>query len=188
MSKFLAIVFLFLIFNVNGLAGEYVVDREAENEVKFISEAIWENFEGVTGFIDGYVYWDGEKLTNKSELYFEVELNTVETGNGKRDRDMREDYLHTNRFPYTHYTGKIVDVKDSTDSILKISTDGVMFIHGVERKLTVNALMTKNEEGYQVKSNFIIKLSDYNIKIPQLMIFKINEEMQLQLTFYVKKI
>ena len=40
----------------------------------------------------------GEELTNKSELYFEVELNTVETGNGKRDRDMRDDYLQTDLF------------------------------------------------------------------------------------------
>ena len=156
--------------------------------VKFISTAIWEDFEGVTKYIDGYVYWEGDNLTNKSELYFEVELNTVETGNGKRDRDMRDDYLHTNRYPYTHYTGIITDVQDSTDTILKIASSGIMYIHGVERKINVKALMTENERGYQMQINFIIKLSDYNIKIPKLMIFKIDEVMQLQLSFFVKKI
>jgi len=179
---------LLLIFIIPCFAGEYVVDREAKNQVKFVSMATWENFEGVTEFIDGYVYWEGENLTNKSELYFEVELNSVETGNGKRDRDMRNDYLHTDRYPYTHYTGKIIDVQDSTENILKIVSSGVMYIHGAERKLDIMALMKITDEGYHLKADFKIMLSDYNIKIPKLMIFKIDEEMQLQLSFFVKKI
>ncbi len=165
-----------------------MVDREAENLVKFISKTPWEDFEGVTKYIDGYVYWEGEELTNKSEIYFEVELNTVETGNGKRDRDMRNDYLHTDRFPYTHYTGKIIDVRDSTNTIKKIISKGFMYIHGVEKQIEMNALMIEKDDGYLIESSFEVKLSDYNIKIPELMIFKIDEVMQLKLSFFVKEI
>jgi polyisoprenoid-binding protein YceI len=181
-------ILICLLFSVSTFGGEYVVDRGAENLVKFISKTPWEDFEGVTKYIDGYVYWEGEELTYKSELYFEVELNTVETGNGKRDRDMRNDYLHTNRFPYTHYTGKIIDARDSTDTIKKITSTGFMYIHGVEKQIEINALMIEKDDGYLIESSFDVKLPDYDIKIPELMIIKIDEVMQLKLTFFVRGI
>ena len=41
------------------VAGEYHVDKERENQVKFISDAPLEDFEGVTDKIDGYIFWEG---------------------------------------------------------------------------------------------------------------------------------
>ena len=84
------------------------VDKSAENMVKFISDAPIEDFEGVTSSIDGYLFWEGDDLLNQSELYFEVDLNTVDTGIGLRNRHMRENYLHTDKFPKTHFTAKLI--------------------------------------------------------------------------------
>ncbi|MCB1128571.1 MAG: YceI family protein, partial [Verrucomicrobiae bacterium] len=97
-------------------ADEWHVDTDADNLVKFTSETMKLEFDGVTDQIDGYIYWEGEEMfMEKSQLQMDVDLNTVETGIGKRDRDMR-DRLGTDTYPITTYKGTITSVEalDST--------------------------------------------------------------------------
>ena len=72
--------------------GEWHVDRKAEgNEVKYTSTVAAFSFTGETGQIDGFIYWEGDSLSvENSQLHFEVNLASFDSGIGKRDRDMRE--------------------------------------------------------------------------------------------------
>jgi hypothetical protein len=63
-----------------------------------------------------------------------------------------------------------------------------MYIHGIEKQIKINALMFEKDDGYLIESSFDVKLSDYKIEIPELMIFKIDEVMRLKITFFVKEI
>lgn len=175
-----------LILAGSALAGEYHVVPSGKNEVKFISDAPIEDFEGVTSQIDGYMYWDDDDMLKNCELYFEVDLNSVDTGISLRNRHMRENYLETDKFPTTHFKGKILRVQNDSTNQSKVLVQGKMFIHGVERDKTVEGLLIKTGDGYRVKCNFTIKLSDYKINIPSIMFYKINEEMQLSVNFRVK--
>ncbi len=186
MKKLSILSFVFLSFQLI-FSAELHVDKEKENLVKFISDAPLEDFEGITDKIDGYLFWEGEDITNSSEIYFEVDLNSIDTGIGLRNRHMRENYLHTDKYPKTHFSGKIVSMEDSTTSIKKVKASGKMFIHGVEREIDVDGVLSKTADGYRVKTKFIVALTDYNIEIPQLMFMKIDENMRLVLDFYVAK-
>ena len=171
------------------VAGEYQVDKDREgNLVKFISDAPMEDFEGVTEKIDGYIFWEGNDLLNKNEMYFEVDLNSLDTGIGLRNRHMRENYLETDKYPFTHFTGKLVKAEQEETGKYNVTAEGTMFIHGVEKPLTVEGTMLATENGYRIQVKFITALSDFNIKIPQLMFFKIDENMKLELDFFVKKV
>ena len=181
------IIFALLITSLT--AGEYQVDKSAENMVKFISDAPIEDFEGITSSIDGYLYWEGEDLLNKSELYFEVDLNTVDTGIGLRNRHMRENYLHTDKFPKTHFTAKLVKVEKVSENEYNVEAEGRFFVHGVEKAKKITAkLMKIDEEKYKISASFIVALSDYNIEVPSIMFYKIDENMDLQVDFHLKKV
>jgi len=169
-------------------AGEYQVDKTKENLVKFISDAPIEDFEGVTDKIDGYIYWQGEDLTSESEIYLEVDLNALDTGIGLRNRHMRENYLETDKFPITYFQGKIASSTKKTEDVQVLNSEGSIFIHGIKRPLKVEGTMTKAGEGYRIQAEFIVKLSDFEIQIPSIMFYKIDEDMQLILDFYIKKI
>lgn len=169
------------------LTGEYQVDKEQDNLVKFISDAPMEDFEGVTEKIDGYIFWEGDDLVNKSEMYFEVDLNSLDTGIGLRNRHMRENYLHTDQFPFTHFTGKLTTAEMVKEGEYAVTAEGTMFIHGIEKQITVNGTILEVENGYRIQVKFIASLTDYNIEVPQLMFFKIDENMQLELDYYVKQ-
>jgi polyisoprenoid-binding protein YceI len=169
-------------------AAEYQVDKNKKSQVKFISDAPIEDFEGITDKIDGYLAWESENLTDQSEIYFEVDLNSVDTGIGLRNRHMRENYLHTDKYPYTYFKGKITSSQRLDDSTFTVSAAGTIFIHGIEKPLSVQGTVKRSEENiYRINTNFQVKLSDFNIEIPSIMFYKIDETMKLVLDFWVRK-
>lgn len=173
------------VFSVFVFAEEYHVNKSAKNEVKFISNAPIEDFEGVTDQIDGYLYFEDNNLTKKSQLYFEVDLNSLDTGIGLRNRHMRDNYLHTDKYPTTHYKGEIIKSEKVNKNEFKIISEGTIFIHGVEQSLTVEADMIQSGKQYNIKCRFDIILSDFDIEIPSIMFYKIGETMDLQLNFFI---
>jgi len=181
--------FLILVFcSISILAGEFHVDKSADNKVKFISDAPIEDFEGVTNSVDGYLYWEGDDLLNQSELYFEVDLNTVDTGIGLRNRHMRENYLHTDKHPKTHFTAKLIKAEKKNDSEYEVEAEGKFFVHGVEKeKKIVGKIVKIDNNKYKVSAKFVVALSDYNIEVPSIMFYKIDENMDLIIEFYLKK-
>ena len=169
-------------------SGEYHVDKDEKNMVKFVSNAPIEDFEGITDQIDGYVYWKNSEFTQNSDIYIEVDLNALDTGIGLRNRHMRENYLETDQYPITYFRGKIMSSQVENDTTVSVDANGEIFIHGITKPLSVKAQLIKKNNGYRIKTNFIVKLSDFQIEIPSIMFYKIDENMDLQLDFYVKEI
>jgi polyisoprenoid-binding protein YceI len=169
-------------------AAEFHVDKKQSNLVKFISDAPMEDFEGTTSKIDGYMMNDGIDKLVGSEVYFEVDLNSVSTGIGLRDRHMREDYLHTDKYKLTSFKGKIATANKVSDTEYDFTANGKKFIHGVTKDITIKGNIFKNGNGYKVKANWAIKLPDYNIEVPKFMFLRINEEIKLEVDFNLKQV
>ncbi len=180
------LLFIFISALVIASASEYNVDKSKNNLVKFISDAPIEDFEGVTDNIDGYVYLPDISNPSESELYFEVDLNTIDTGIGLRNRHMREDYLHTDKYRYTTYSGKFSEITKKDENNYDVAVSGEIFIHGVTKPLDVKGKMVKMGDVYKISTEFEVKLTDYNIEVPSFMFLKIDEVMQLILEFYIK--
>ncbi len=181
------LLFLFFSASAFGQVVEYHVDTKAKNVVKFISDAPVEDFEGVTKKIDGYLKYNGASLTENSEIYFEVDLRTLDTGIGLRNRHMREEYLHTDKYPYAKFSGRIESVRDAGSN--KIATvKGSMDIHGVKKPMDVKATLAPEGSGLRSKVSFEVKLTDHKIEVPKFMFLKIDEVMQLELDIQLKKV
>ena len=169
-----------------GQKTEYHVDRSSKNLVKFISDAPVEDFEGTTNKIDGYLAHEGAEITTGSDLYFEVDLRTLDTGIGLRNRHMREDYLHTDKYPYAKFSGKIIEAVPSGDKT-KVKVKGSMDIHGVKRGMEVSGTLSPSGDKLRISTKFDVKLTDHKIEVPQFMFMKIDENMDLVLDFTLKK-
>jgi polyisoprenoid-binding protein YceI len=186
MKNFILIL-IFLFASIFLQAQEHFVDKQKNNLVKFISKTPIESFEGVTNQIDGYMYWDNDDLTNKSQLYFEVNLDALDTGIGLRNRHMKENYLETFRYPYAQFNGKVVKEEKVSDIKSKVTVEGEMFIHGVAKKINLQGTVEKNKPSYRIQTEFTIKLSDFKIEVPSLMFMRISEEIRLVLDFFIKE-
>ena len=90
----------------------YQVAIESERLVSFTSRTAIDEFEGTTERVDGLVLLDTDELTDltggiDTEIYFEVDLSSLETGIGMRDRHMRDNYLEVSQYPYAAFGGTI---------------------------------------------------------------------------------
>ena len=175
-----------------GAAGqEYHVDRNADNEVRFISSAPIEEVVGVTDRIDGYVLLNGPRLeagsaTEGTQLYLEVDLASLDTGLGLRNRHMRNNYLEVEEFPYAVFDATIESVEATAPGVFRVVAKGVMNIHGVERPVDIPCDVSEQGEGYAIRCTFALLLSDFNIKIPKIMFLKLADEARLELNFTVR--
>lgn len=186
--KNISIVLVLVLFSTISLVSkEYQVDKSKKNVVKFISDAPIEDFEGITKSIDGYLFNEEDELEG-SDIYFEVDLNTVDTDNGLRNRHMREDYLHTDKYPLTTYSGKITESKKVDDKHYKVKAEGTFKVHGVEKTKSIEADIYKYGKTLHIKTKFVVPLSDHNIEIPSIMLVKIDENMDLRLDFYTTEV
>lgn len=172
------------------LGEEWHVKKSSDNLVKFTSSTPVLDFDGITSKIDGYIYWEGDDMFGKNnELYFEVDLNSIETGIGKRDRDMREDVLETDKWPKTSFRGSIVNVQNIDSNIFEVFSKGLIFIHGHKKDLEISAVIMINDSTMNVKCDFSVFLKDYEIEAPSLLAFiKVAEEIKLHLDFQLTKI
>jgi polyisoprenoid-binding protein YceI len=200
-------------------AQEYQIDLTRERTVSFLSDAPLEDFRGVTDRIDGFVYLEGEGLVGEtdlraSEFFFEVDLASLDTGIGLRNRHMRENYLETEDYPFASFSGRIGALEGLGGGRFSAEAVGELDIHGlaVERAIrcqvaTVGSgrLAAETSPGSDaadgpgspegaplqtlgVQCAFPVSLSDHGIPIPKLLFMKIDEVMELELDFYLRAV
>ena len=173
-------------------AGEWHVDRtHGKNWVKFTSEIIGFSFDGKTEGIDGFIYdKNSDILAAGSDFFFEVNLTDLNTGIGKRDRDMRE-ILNTNRWPKATFAGKLGEVlQDSLDHESYVSTsEGTLTLHGVEKKAIVTTKIKHQKNHIYIEAKFPLRLSEFKIQAPKLAAFiKVSENIKITVSFFMKPI
>jgi polyisoprenoid-binding protein YceI len=98
---------------------------------------------------------------------------------------MRDNYLHTDQYPITWYKGKITEIKSTSPSQYNITVAGKIFIHGIEKDLSVTGTMQRSDNTMQIEAIFNVKLTDFEVEVPSIMFYKIDETMELHLDFYV---
>jgi polyisoprenoid-binding protein YceI len=171
-------------------AGEWQVDRQAkENQVRFTSTVSSFSFEGATRAIDGFIYWEGDRLFERNtRVHFEVDLNALDSGIGKRDRDMQE-VLQTDRWPKAVFVGQIVasEPTDSTATTYRGRVKGRLSLHGVEREIEVPGTVAVEGDRRKLVASFTLQLSEYGIQAPSLVAFvKVAQEVAVDVSFYLK--
>lgn len=171
-------------------AQEFDIDVTAPRRVRFVSRAAIEEFEGVTEKIDGYVMLpDGLRsgaLGDEAGFHFEVDLASLDTGIGLRNRHMRENYLETERYPYATFEGRLLRAEAAAGGAFRVTASGTLEIHGTRKALEVTCDVGADGAGYRVRCAWPVRLPDHGIAIPRLMFLKINEEVQLEVDFAVR--
>lgn len=174
-------------------AQELDVDRSAKREIRFTSRTQVDEFEGVTDHIDGYVLLDGTPLSASTrgegtELYLEVDLASLDTGIGLRNRHMRDNYLEVEEFPFATYQGSIASVEERPGGGARVTASGTFTVHGVPRERDVACDVTPAGEGYRARCAFTVLLSDHDIEIPRVMFLKLANEIQVDVAFTVRPV
>lgn len=91
-----------------------------------------------------------------------------------------ENYVESDKYPKTSFAGSYTgDVDPTKDGIYNIKVKGNLTLHGVTRAIEVPATMEVQGGKLTSKSNFKLKPTDFNIKIPSLVKDKIAQQIDV---------
>lgn len=177
-SIFMLLVFITLISN-RLPAQSFMAD---DGYVEFVSTAPLLEFEGVSENLTGLI--DLEKMM----VDFYLDLNTLETGIQRRDRDMRNSYLETDKFPFAEFTGELISEFDpGLMETQEARVTGTFKIHGVEREIEVDGTLTPDGDSLHLEASWVVLLEDYNIDRPGILFYELAEEQTVNISIQLVK-
>jgi polyisoprenoid-binding protein YceI len=170
-----------LIFYIPTSLGQDFITKEGK--VIFLSKASLSEFTGESAQLNGLINLE------KNLLDFYIDLNTLKTGIGLRDRHMRENYLETKKYPFAEFTGKMKPIPESVNGQkTEVTAIGLFKIHGIEKEIEVKGVLTRiNQDQLSLEASFKVLLSDYKIDIPKVMFYELAEEQEVRITAILTK-
>jgi polyisoprenoid-binding protein YceI len=173
-------------------ADEFVVDpTTATDTVLFRSTARLEFIEGRTNDLIGGFKFNPDSTSSPFSGSLRVDLRTLKTGIETRDRHMREQYLHTDEYPYAYFEFTGVSGLPAVlhqDSTYRGTVQGFFYIHGGKRPLsaTVQFRFRVDADKHQEvtgRAIFSLKLDDYHIERPKALFLKLAETLEVEVIF-----
>jgi polyisoprenoid-binding protein YceI len=161
--------------------------QTAQGKVEFLSKAPMSEFTGKSDKLHGLIDFD------KNLVDFYVDMNTVKTGIGLRDRHMRDNYIETKKFPFAEFTGKIDDfdnlIEINPGASIEVTVSGKFKIHGVEKPIVIPGSIERNIKGDQleVKASFAVLLGDHDIEVPKVVFYELAEEQKVSMEAILKR-
>ena len=123
----------------------------------------------------------GKISLQDSTVDFYLDLTTLDTGNDKRDKDMRET-LETDKYPFAEFYGKLVtDFKADTSTKQKVTVRGEFTIHNVTKDVSISGTIQKKSGGLLIKAGWTLDMTDYNIRPPGILFYRVEENIDIQI-------
>lgn len=166
-----------------------VATGHEETQVTFRSKATLESFEGTTNELSGRAQLDPTDLsTLRGE--FELDLASLDTGIGLRNRHMRENVLHTDDHPVATLT-----IESSEGGLLvagkpvEARVGGTLELHGVARPFEeVVRITLRGPDELRFSCAFDVALGDFGIERPKMLMLKVAEIVQLQVEGLARRV
>lgn len=116
-----------------------------------------------------------------STVDFYVDLNTLETGISKRDKDM-QNTLETEEYPFAEFFGKLITPFDPDDSTPQTATvRGEFTIHGVSREIEVEGTLQSTDEGLRLTAGWTLDIENYDIEPPGILFYRVDENQDIEI-------
>jgi len=142
---------------------------------EFTSSVPLHSFTGTSDHLNGLIDFD-ENLVD-----FYIDLQTLDTGNGKRDRDMYST-LNVEEHPFAEFTGTLSSSYDpDSDDEQQVTVSGEFSIHGVTQPLEVDGTIQKTGNELQLQASWILNLHDYEIEPPGILFYRVDEEIEIKI-------
>lgn len=110
-----------------------------------------------------------------STVDFYVDLSSLKTGIGKRDKDMRLT-LNVKEYPFAEFYGVLVTGFDPTEHTMQqITVTGNFTLHGVTKSVEISGTLQMRENKLEMDVAWDLNLADYDIVPPRLLIVKVDE-------------
>ncbi|MCB0481530.1 MAG: YceI family protein [Flavobacteriales bacterium] len=152
--------------------------------IRFFSEAPLENIEAVNRKSSGLI----NMSTNDIALI--IPIISFKFDKELMEEHFNENYMESSKYKSGSFKGKLKEkIEWGKDGDYNATAEGVLNIHGVEKKRTIEGKITIKNGTAHLSTRFMIKVADHDIEIPQVVFMNIAEEVEVtgRLYFVPKK-
>lgn len=174
------VLYLFFSLSVHSQnVGRYaIVSGTIEFSSKADLETIKANSKELKGLIDPVSHSVAFRVANNSFIGFNSQL---------QHDHFNENYMETDLYSNCTFTGKIIDeVNFKKDGEYTVRAKGVLKIKGVGQERIIKGVIYIKGAELFLTSEFIVSLSDYDIRIPRIVQQKIAPEIEVSLNAKMK--
>lgn len=117
--------------------------------------------------------------TANGNIVFGLNMDDFTFKQALAEEHFKENYVETEKYPQAKFSGKILNYTnlERTPQVeIPVEVQGVMTIHGIEKEITVKAVLIFGKDKIIARSELIIRPEEYGIRIPSLIREKIAEE------------
>ena len=112
-----------------------------------------------------------------------VDLRTLKTGIGIRDRHMKDNYLEVEKAPGFE-VATIEDIQiDKLEG--KTTFNGTLVLHGERKPVSGSATIARQGGGYTVEAEFPVKVSEFNIAKPTYLGVGVQDQIRIKIALTV---
>jgi len=162
------LMFFLILFSVSIInAQKYVV----KNGTAFFKAKIsFNSYKGTSNQLKGYIDF------KTRDIEFTVPAKSIFTGIKKRDQHMYE-LIKANEFKEVSFKGKLIDDFDLNKNKKQIlNIKGLFTLAGVSKEITLNIELTPEQKGLKLNATWSLLITDYNLKRPTKVFFKVNDK------------
>lgn len=152
--------------NENARAQVFV---STQGYVEFISTAPLLEFKGTSNNLSGLINFE------TGEVDFFVDLASLNTGNRRRDRDMRQVYLETEKYPFAEFSGFLDStVNFETAGKQDVTVTGQFKMREISRQMNIEGTVEHIDGAIRVQATWQILLEDFNIDRPRVVFYELS--------------
>lgn len=131
-----------------------------EGTLSFDGRATAGAFSGTTTTVTGEM--TGGNALSEVRGWVEIPVNTLKTGNDRRDRDLNKS-MESAKYPTVRFELTGVTAAEPPSDSMPVTLQGRFIIHGVTREVSLPADVTLGPDGVRVRAATPLNLKDYEI-------------------------
>lgn len=123
---------------------------------------------------------EGMADLGSGKLRFRLPIESLDTGNGKRNKDMQE-LLKTDKYPYAMFSGQIISTYDpEATKPQRVLVSGIFELHGVQKPLQVEGVLDINRNSLHIMTGWDLNITDYGIDPPRFAFNKVDDKHRIK--------
>jgi hypothetical protein len=143
--------------------------------ISFFSETPLENITAINDNVSAV--FDA----SNNDLVFKLSISDFIFPNALMQEHFNENYLESDKYPNSTFSGTVTNLYNDNATV-----EGKLTIHGITNKITANGSFVNNGDFISIVAYLSVRLDDYNIKIPTILMYKIAENIKVNIDIKLK--
>lgn len=166
-----------LLISVNLCSQEFWEIDSNSSFIKYSGNHFLHNWDAQNDEISGLLNIENGTIDNVGVI---AKVKDFNSGNSSLDSNAMR-VVEALKYPNVIFRSSLIEQNDD-----RVYLEGILEFHGIKQNLKVEGKIESLEDQIKINMDFIIKLSDFEIKRPSLLLRKVEDEIlvEISLNFY----